>query len=152
MPPPERFLSCSFTVDGVPVPQGSMRGYVVGNHAVLTSDNPSLGAWRQGVAERARQAMIGQQPYAGPVEVGIDFYLPRPRGHFGTGKNAARLREAAPEHPTKKPDIDKLVRAILDGMTGIVFVDDAQVWSLTAVKHYIGEGKPPRAVVFAFGE
>jgi len=150
MPPPERALSCSFTVDGVPVPQGSMKGYVRGGHAVLTSDNPNLGAWRQGVAERARQAMLGMAVCPEPVQVAIDFYLPRPRGHFGTGKNASTLRAGAPDVHTKKPDVDKLARAILDGMTGIVFLDDAQVWALAMTKQYANPGQPPHALVMAF--
>jgi Holliday junction resolvase RusA-like endonuclease len=148
---PERALSCSFTVDGIAVPQGSMKGYVRGGHAVLTSDNPNLGAWRQGVAERARQAMLGMAPCPEPVQGAMDFYLPRPRGHYGTGKNAGTLRAGAPVLHTKKPDVDKLARAVLDGMTGIVFLDDAQVWSLALAKHYVNPGDPPpRAVVMAF--
>jgi hypothetical protein len=38
--------------------------------------------------------------------------------------------------PHIRPDIDKLVRAVLDGLTDVVYRDDEQVTSLTAVKQY----------------
>jgi len=140
-------LSCSFVVDGAPVPQGSMRGYVVKGHAVLTSDNPNLGTWRQAVAYRAREAMTGQHPYEGPVQVEIQFLLARPKGHFG----ARGLLPSAPDLPVTKPDLDKLARAILDGMTGVVFRDDAQVWELNTSKRYCSPDQSPRCTVYAFG-
>jgi Holliday junction resolvase RusA-like endonuclease len=40
------------------------------------------------------------------------------------------------ERPTKKPDIDNIVKAILDGMNGIVYVDDKQVVDLNLTKVY----------------
>jgi hypothetical protein len=42
-------------------------------------------------------------------------------------------------HPTVKPDIDKLVRAINDALTGILFTDDCQVVSISMTKDYCGE-------------
>jgi hypothetical protein len=47
-----------------------------------------------------------------------------------TPKSKARLR------PHTRPDIDKLVRAALDGLTGVCFVDDGQVVDLRASKQY----------------
>ena len=48
--------------------------------------------------------------------------MERPKSHFGTGKNADKVKQSAPVFPATMPDIDKLMRAILDGLT------DAQVW------------------------
>jgi Holliday junction resolvase RusA-like endonuclease len=39
-------------------------------------------------------------------------------------------------HDTKRPDLDKLIRAILDGITGILIEDDSQVVNITATKQY----------------
>ena len=45
---------------------------------------------------------------------------------------------------TTKPDIDKLVRAILDSLKGILINDDSQVTELQAYKSY---GSPERVSV-----
>jgi Holliday junction resolvase RusA-like endonuclease len=37
---------------------------------------------------------------------------------------------------SKKPDLDNLIKALLDGLNGIVFKDDAQIWSIDAQKFY----------------
>jgi Holliday junction resolvase RusA-like endonuclease len=39
-------------------------------------------------------------------------------------------------YPTTKPDLDKLARAVLDALTGVYYLDDAQVVSLDLQKAY----------------
>ena len=126
-----------FTVLGTPRPQGSMRGFVnrskkTGKQFVsLTSDNPKLKPWRKTVAE---SALMARQPQIdGPVSIEAAFYFQKP-------PSAKKARSA----PTVRPDLDKLLRAILDAMTGICFADDAQVCEIRAVKHY---GLPERAEI-----
>jgi hypothetical protein len=79
-----------------------------------------------------RAAWAGQPPIDGPVHIGIGFVLPRP-----TGARKSAIWQA------KKPDIDKLIRATLDGLTeaGVV-VDDARVASLTASKQLSDPADP----------
>lgn len=119
-----------FTVDGIPVPQGSMRAFVLkGQHrAVLVQGGDkarrdSLGGWRQSIAARAKLA--GAQPGLGPVAVQLTFRLPRP---------ASRPKRET--EPDRKPDLDKLVRSTLDALTGLAFRDDAQVVRCLAEKRY----------------
>lgn len=120
---------------GIPVPQGSKRvfhGHLVDvNHAKLRD-------WRAAVANAIRRENV----LTGPVSVKLDFYLPRPQGHYGTGRNAQVLRPSAPIVPQTKPDIDKLVRACLDALTGMAFRDDSQVAMLQARKFYADERQP----------
>lgn len=127
-------------VVGVPAPQGSHRAFVVKGRAVVTQDNKKTRPWRQDVTAAVLDTMAttpGFEPYAGPVHVAIDFYMPRPRYHYRTGKRANELRPDAPRYVDKKPDSDKLVRSILDALTSSgVFRDDAQVAALSAVKVY----------------
>lgn len=47
----------------------------------------------------------------------------------------------------KKPDIDNYLKYILDCMSGIVFKDDAQVWSISAKKVY---GVEPCTEIFVY--
>jgi len=95
----------------------------------------AVGPWREAVrAETQRVALI---PLAGAVSVNVDFYMPRPASHFRTGRNAHLLRDQAPEHPIGKPDLDKLVRAVLDGLTmGGAWKDDSQVVKMDVTKLY----------------
>lgn len=72
----------------------------------------------------------------GPVALDVIFYLPRPKSHYGTGKNANKLKNSAPTYVTTNPDIDKILRSALDSLTGIAFRDDSQVVSITARKTY----------------
>lgn len=116
--------SVTFDVLGVPVPQGSKRAFVVGNRAVVTEDSKRSAPWRDSVAAAGVAAMGGLPALDGPLQVTIQFRMPRPR-------SVKRL------HPSVKPDIDKLARAVLDGLTAAaVIVDDSRVISLTAEKVY----------------
>jgi crossover junction endodeoxyribonuclease RusA len=122
-----------FTVYGLPVPQGSKK--VIGKNVIEMAD-ARLRSWRQDVANAARTAMEGASPYIEPVDVRLMFWLPRPQGHFGTGRNAEKLKPSAPIAPAVHPDLDKLTRAVLDALTGIVFRDDKQVVGMTLSKLY----------------
>lgn len=136
----------TFTVLGVPVPQGSMRAFMPkrARFPVVTSDNQRTKPWKSSVSAAAFEAKGGEDAsaIAEPVEVAIVFYLPRPK--------SAPKRVTQPQ---TKPDLDKLVRAILDACTDAgVWVDDAQVVTLLARKTFAGglDDKAtgvPRAVV-----
>ena len=124
----------SFTVMGQPVTQGSMRALIskaTGKAILLPSK--TLAPWRSTVAWEARKVFQGPL-IEGPVVLVADFYVRRPKG--------------LPKrwtHAIKKPDLDKLVRAVGDSLSGVVWRDDSQVISITATKHY---GLTPRVEVF----
>ncbi len=50
-------------------------------------------------------------------------------------------------HHTKKPDLDKLARALKDALKGVLYHDDAQVVVLLARKVYAAETAAPCAEV-----
>jgi crossover junction endodeoxyribonuclease RusA len=111
----------TFQVDGQPVPQGSMK--VINGH-VIHAKGSELANWRSMIALRAREA--GARPHNEPVEIDMIFTMVRP-------KTVSRLE------PTVPPDLDKLVRAVLDGLTAIAYRDDGQVVRLSACKQYGAE-------------
>lgn len=115
--------SVEFTVTGTPVPQGSMRAFVRGGRAVVTSDNERLHEWRARVAAEGDRAMGVFDAFDCPVRVAAVFTMPRPK--------KPRFR-----WPAVRPDGDKLARALLDGLTGPVLVDDSRVVDLHVVKVY----------------
>jgi Holliday junction resolvase RusA-like endonuclease len=98
-----------------------------------------LRSYRQDLNVTARQAMGDAATFTGPVSVAVTFLLARPKSHYGSGRNAARRKDSAPHYPAKKPDIDKLVRAVLDAITGPCFSDDAQVCRLLVRKDWASD-------------
>ena len=134
----------SFDVAGMPAPQGSMRAFVRNGHAVVShARRASLEAWRIAVAQEARAAMHAADLFGGSLAVRIVFRLPRPSSH--TGKRG--LLPSAPLYPITAPDADKLLRAVLDALTGVVWLDDAQVGHILVRKDYAAPGQSPGASV-----
>jgi Holliday junction resolvase RusA-like endonuclease len=137
----------AFTVIGVAQPQGSAKAFVPfawaaaavrrkqAPRAIVTHDNPRVKGWQQLVAEQA-QSVVGDALFMGPVVLTVTFRLPRP---ISLPKHT--------QHHTKTPDLDKLVRAIGDGLTGVVFLDDKQIVDLHARKIYTSGARPPSVSV-----
>lgn len=79
-------------------------------------------------------------PEGVPVSIKMTFFMPRPKKHFGTGKKATILRANAPYwHTSKTGDTDKLVRCVLDALTGIAWADDCQVAHMGSVSKIYGD-------------
>ncbi|MBK3625462.1 RusA family crossover junction endodeoxyribonuclease [Streptomyces sp. MBT49] len=117
-----------FTARGLPGPQGS-KSHVGGGRMVESS--ALVKPWRDVVAwsaVAARSRVRGWKPLTGPVALSLVFTLPRPKTHYGTGRNRALVRLSAPARPDVTPDLDKLVRATKDALTTArVYRDDALV-------------------------
>lgn len=134
----------SFEVEGTPVQQGSKRiGRAgKGGRPIIIDDNDvALAAWRSLVTVRARAAAAreGVRDYDGPVSVDLEFRFSRPKHHYRTGRFAGELKDSAPVAHTVKPDLDKLIRAVLDSLTTAhVYRDDSQVVFLRPSKVYAG--------------
>ena len=62
--------------------------------------------------------------------------MPRPKGHYGTGKNAGKVKASSPIFHTVKPDLDKLERGVGDGIAQICYGDDAVIVRMTGCKFY----------------
>jgi Holliday junction resolvase RusA-like endonuclease len=137
-------MSLHITVVGTPRPQGSkrpVRNKHTGRiHMVESSER--LPDWRADIRDAAMRAtddVLTSAYWERPLAVSIWFTLPRPKGHYlpaNTRRAAPELRPDAPKHPAGKPDTDKLLRAVLDALTGLVWRDDAQVVDILARKVY----------------
>jgi Holliday junction resolvase RusA-like endonuclease len=129
-----------FTVVGNAEPQGSTKAFMRKSmkFPVVVSDNPNLKGWRAQVAYAAgRQARVHGLIESAPVRVLASFYLARPK---------SLRKKSTPPHLTK-PDLDKLMRAIGDAMTGVLYRDDSQVTGLQVTKAYAAVGEAPRVVI-----
>lgn len=121
---------------GRPVAQGSKRAFRAGRRLVSVDTNEKpLHAWRDTVAAAAHQVYRGPV-LREPLRVEVAFLFDRPAGHFGSGRNADRLKPSAPSYPGGVGDLDKLCRALLDALTGVLWADDRFVAELVALKLY----------------
>ena len=118
-----------FEVRGLPIPQGSTRAWVLHGKPVITSSAKGLATWRRLVADVA-QNHAPREPWEGPVGIELHFGLPKP-------KSAPKRKRVWPD---KRPDLDKLTRAVLDALTYVVFADDSQVIDIRASKDYGAPG------------
>ncbi len=140
-PHPGRWaMVTSFFAPGIPRPGGSKTAHVVrrkGGEIVTSATGRPLVTmrddakgnkeWRSVVALAATVACSAMVPLEGPLALRVVFTMPRPKGHYGAGKNAGVLRPTAPRWPTTKPDATKLLRSTEDALTGILWRDDAAI-------------------------
>lgn len=122
-----------FMVRGLPQTKGSARAFTYrrsvakggGIGARVDNDNPKAKAWQADVAKSAWVARGGgrRAPHAGAVHLTVNFFLPKPQ-------------KPKDDCHVTKPDLDKLLRCLIDGLTGVLFVDDSQVTGIVAGKFY----------------
>lgn len=144
--------SFSFVAHGVPVPQGSARAF---NNRVVASNAARLKPWRDTLASAALDASLLADlgPFREPVIVRACFYFARPKHHFGTGKNAEKLRNNAALFPVGRGhgDLDKHCRALGDALVdAAVLPDDALIAKWVCEKRWAAPGElmsTPGAVV-----
>jgi len=138
--------SIEIIVLGTPAPQGSKHGYAIKAKGAYTGkvaqveSSAKVKPWRMAVkyaAMDARATHDQRVPMTSAVTIEVIFRLPRPKGHFGTGRNAGLLKPSAPWFPVGRPDLDKLLRSTFDalGEAG-VWGDDSQVVDVDVAKVY----------------
>ena len=136
---------------GTPAPQGSkaVRGYIKGR-AIIGEASKAVAPWRIDV-RAATQNQYKGPIISAPVALCATFLFPRPKGHYGSGKNADRLKPSAPRFLTsvRHGDLDKLLRSTCDGLSvsagGALLADDSLVVQAMAEKRYCDEGELPGA-------
>lgn len=85
----------------------------------------------------------------GPFSLKCMFYINRPGGHYGSGRNKEKLKPSAPVYHLQEPDLDKLVRAVQDSLTKLLWQDDKQVVTIGAVKVWIHKWQEPGVKICA---
>lgn len=104
-------------------------------------------AYRSDVKGAALE-VFGDRPLLDVLLVAyFTFYLKRPKGHYGSGRNAGVLKDSAPAAPGVRPDVLKLARAAEDALTNVVYRDDALIIDEVISKRYAEYGEPERVIV-----
>lgn len=134
-------------LSGIPAPGGSKNAFPVYSKGklILKDGRPIIrlvdaggkanAAWKKAVSLQAF-TQFKEAPWNCPISVEFHFVMPRPKYHFGTGKNAERLKDDAPTFHDVKPDLTKLIRSTEDALTGRLWTDDAQIWFQSGSKVY----------------
>lgn len=137
---------------GAPAPKGSPRVFTRGRDGAplksprVIKDGPRTEAWHSIVAYTAQSAMVGRVPFVGvALRVSAIFRLRRPQGHYS--KKTGQLLRSAPMYPSVKPDLDKLVRATMDPLEGVVFDGDSRIVETLSRKLYADLGEPEGAEI-----
>ena len=138
-----------FFVPGIARPGGSKTGYVHPHTKkfVITPASKKTKPWMDTVAWIAQIECARMCLWTEPVLLTLVFYRPRPKGHYGTGRNANRLKDSAPTYPSPKPDLTKLLRATEDGLTKIIWKDDSQVCAQQTFKLYADDEHKPGVLI-----
>lgn len=122
--------SITFFVAGTPVTQGSKKAFVVKGRAVIVENaDRELKSWRTAVASEARRqdAFID-----GAVMLTCRFFLRKPPSR--------PRRDLVPRG--RRNDVDKLLRAVMDALTGVLFTDDGDVVYTSVGKLWASPDRP----------
>ncbi|MGP5283035.1 RusA family crossover junction endodeoxyribonuclease [Pseudomonas helleri] len=122
----------SFVVPGEAVGKGRPRVSTIGGHARMFTPQKTAN-YETLIAMAAQQAMAGRELIGGPVLVEMKI-LVSVAASWSKKKTAEAL--AGDVMPTKKPDADNVLKAICDGINGIVFKDDVQVVNVSLSKRF----------------
>jgi len=138
-------MRLDFFIPGQARPAGSKSGYYdkKTGKVRVTHANEGTVKWMNTVRFFAMQAAQRMVPTTEAVCLKLIFLKDRPKGHFGSGRNAGMIRSSAPAHFTTTPDLTKLTRAVEDGLTGIVWKDDSQVICQATMKRYCRADETP---------
>ena len=94
---------------------------------------------------RMLQHLAPDVPLDEPLEVIIFAYYSRTKIHYGTGRNAHKLKDSAPYWKFTAPDRDNCDKIILDALNGIFWKDDSRVCAGQVIKQY---SETPRTEIY----
>lgn len=151
------FSAVTFRVFGMPAPKGSMKpvyrlvnGRLVGRVQLVPDNPPALKRWSAAVAGSALAALHGKR-WSAADRLVKPFFRDRPLACEITFvlERSTKTAQAAQWAHYAQGDLDKLVRATLDPMEGLVFDNDRRICELTSRKRYEepGAGVPLGALV-----
>ena len=83
--------------------------------------------WKKGLSFLAKTKI--KEPLENEIFLNIDFFYEIP-------KSWSKKKKESVKWHTSKPDIDNLIKSVMDGLNGIAYKDDSQVVLIQARKQY----------------
>lgn len=131
--------SFNLFITGIPASKGSYRPITGRSHTTgkpvtrLIPMDKKERPWRNHVRDTITTHQPPTIPHNAQVTIETTFYLPRPK----------TIPPNKRKHPTVKPDIDKLQRALYDAITEThIWHDDSQITDATSHKRYADNTTP----------
>lgn len=122
----------TFIIPGEPVAKGRARSFVRNGHVAHYTPEKTA-RYENLVRLAAQQAMGETAPAEGACALVVRAFLAIPASWSMKKQRAAALGEIT---PTKRPDLDNIVKAVKDGANGVAWKDDSQVVDVRASKRY----------------
>lgn len=125
-----------FLVRGIPGTAGSKKFVGMskaGRGIIIDSAGKKGKDWRNLVASTAQGIFDETPPLSGPISLTVVFKMPYRKGDL---RKDGTPKPSAPYHHTTKPDSTKMLRAVEDALTGIAWIDDAQIAIQSVEKFY----------------
>ena len=130
-------ISIMFTVYGHPVAKGRPRFSTRGKFPVAYTPEKTK-TYETEVGMMARAAMGASEVLEGALETFIYVTFPVPAS-YSKKRTEACLNNT--EKHIKRPDLDNVIKCVIDGMDKIVFLNDSQITSIHSTKVYGEVGK-----------
>ena len=129
----------SFVIKGIPKVKQRPR-FATRKGKVITYTPKATASFENLVRLKADEEFA--RPLEGPIRLAIRFYMPRPKRLIWKTKPMPEI------YSDKRPDIDNLAKAVIDGLNSVAFKDDAQVADLHITKKYhAGNGESKTIVI-----
>lgn len=122
----------NFSIEANPVPKGRPRFRRTKTFITTYTPKKTLD-FEDLVRQHAKEAMGPTDLLETPVWIALYFRLPIPAS-YSKKRSEACLNGS--EKPIKRPDLDNLIKSVLDGMNGVVFKDDSQITVMHCTKVY----------------
>jgi len=120
----------NISIPGIPLPTRRAR-HSRRKGKTITYD--PLSEEKETIRWQIRSKLSNFELIEGPIELEFKFFMPIPRST--PKKNLQLILDGKIKH-TKKPDVDNVMKTYMDCMTGIVYIDDGQVYKVSACKMY----------------
>lgn len=142
----------TLTIPGPPVPWAPKRTNMrTGNRFIPSRQEEATGRVIR-IAQEAMERGLLPILAGDPIELSAVFYVKRPKGHYGTGRNAREIKERFVDaRPTGKPDLSNNIKLVEDGLVlaGLLPDDDQIVGFYTPLGKFYTQlpEEQPRSVV-----
>ena len=131
-------MEITFEVPGEPRGKGRPR-FSKDGHAYTDSETRAYE--NKIIAYYRKQLGAFQWPDSAFISVTVTAHYPIPKS---ATKAAKAMMEAGAILPSRKPDIDNVLKVVLDALNGVAYKDDSRVVEVCAGKRY---GLTPKLVI-----